>query len=239
MVKLVIIFGMLSIFLLPLVLGATLEGTVYNDELEPETDVLVELNTIPTQRQLVDGEYAFTVSPGTYTLYAQKGDLFVEEEITIVKEGTFHYDLFLLPDTSDATALWGDADIAYFDAEQKTDSRQIWSYVVAGLLLILLVIRMIRVRKKYGPLRRFRKHHQVESKKSIEEHKADLEQEPGHLEQVIVVLQKQGGRISQKQLRRELLHLSEAKVSLMLTELEHKGKIEKVKKGRGNVILLK
>ena len=36
-----------------------------------------------------------------------------------------------------------------------------------------------------------------------------------------------------------MLDISESKVSLILTELEHKGKIERVKKGRGNVILLK
>ena len=36
-----------------------------------------------------------------------------------------------------------------------------------------------------------------------------------------------------------MLDLSEAKISLILTELEHKGQIEKVKKGRGNVIILK
>ena len=36
-----------------------------------------------------------------------------------------------------------------------------------------------------------------------------------------------------------MMDLSESKISLILTELEHKGKIEKVKRGRGNVILLK
>ena len=35
------------------------------------------------------------------------------------------------------------------------------------------------------------------------------------------------------------MELSESKVSLILTELEHTGIIEKVKRGRGNVILLK
>jgi len=40
-------------------------------------------------------------------------------------------------------------------------------------------------------------------------------------------------------LRKEMLYLSEAKISLILTELEHKGKIEKIKKGRGNVIVVR
>ena len=35
------------------------------------------------------------------------------------------------------------------------------------------------------------------------------------------------------------LNLSEAKVSLIITELEAKQKVEKIKKGRANVIILK
>ena len=42
-----------------------------------------------------------------------------------------------------------------------------------------------------------------------------------------------------KELRKEMLYLSEAKVSLIVTELEHKGLVEKIKKGRGNVLILK
>jgi uncharacterized membrane protein len=36
-----------------------------------------------------------------------------------------------------------------------------------------------------------------------------------------------------------MLPLSEAKISLIVTELEHTNKVVKVKKGRGNVILVK
>ena len=33
--------------------------------------------------------------------------------------------------------------------------------------------------------------------------------------------------------------MSEAKISLMIAELEHKGLVEKIKKGRGNIVVLK
>ena len=65
------------------------------------------------------------------------------------------------------------------------------------------------------------------------------DEEPDYLNQTLDIIKKNEGRITQKKLRKEMMHLSEGKVSLILTELEHKGKIEKVKKGRGNVILLK
>ena len=65
------------------------------------------------------------------------------------------------------------------------------------------------------------------------------DEEPDYLNQTLEIIKKNEGRITQKKLRKEMMHLSEGKVSLILTELEHKGQIEKVKKGRGNVILLK
>ena len=55
---------------------------------------------------------------------------------------------------------------------------------------------------------------------------------------VMDIIKKHGGRITQKELRKEM-PLSEAKVSLLISELEHKNKIEKIKKGRGNIIILK
>ena len=85
----------------------------------------------------------------------------------------------------------------------------------------------------------FRKKIKEESKKTIYQHKAELAQEPDSADKALEIIKKHDGRISQKKLRKEMLYLSEAKVSLILTELEHKGLIEKVKKGRGNVILLK
>ena len=52
------------------------------------------------------------------------------------------------------------------------------------------------------------------------------------------MLKEEGGRATQKAKRKEI-QLSEAKISLMIEELEHKGIVEKIKKGRGNIIILK
>ena len=45
-------------------------------------------------------------------------------------------------------------------------------------------------------------------------------------------------RTTQKEIRKEFF-LSEGKISLMVSELEEKGLIKKIKKGRGNIIFLK
>ncbi|MDP3734520.1 MAG: hypothetical protein Q8R37_04790 [Nanoarchaeota archaeon] len=217
--------------------AATIKGSVYNTQLELEKDVLVEINTIPLQKVLAtDGRYSFELSPGTYTLTARKGLIEISEEVTIIKEGIFTLDIFLLPGFSDEDQLWQDTDTAFFDEDDETPR---WAYWVTAVVIILLLFRIFRARHKYGSLRKFRHEARKEQRKTIDEIKADIANEPGYTEKVLEIMATNDGRISQKELRKELLPLSEAKVSLIITELEHLGKIEKIKKGRGNVLILK
>lgn len=60
---------------------------------------------------------------------------------------------------------------------------------------------------------------------------------PADLQEILDILISQGGRITQKDMRKRLRY-SEGKVSLMLLDLEKRGKIQKFKKGRGNIIFL-
>ena len=233
------------VFIFPFILGATLSGSVYNSNLQIEKNVLVEMGTAPSQKLLAkNGTYAFEVPLGKFTLSAQKNSLVVEEEINIVKEGAFIRDIFLIPNLDDEEQLWQQTEEELIlDVETKElgkgSIREIISYVLLGVVFIFAIIRFIKVRRKYGLLSLFRKKVKAEQQKTLEQHKEDLANEPGYLEQVLELIKKNDGRITQKEFRREMLHLSEAKISLILTELEHKGKIEKVKKGRGNVLLLK
>ena len=57
------------------------------------------------------------------------------------------------------------------------------------------------------------------------------------LEKLVNILKSKGKRAAQKDLRKDL-GLSEAKVSLMITDLESRGMVKKIKKGRGNIIIL-
>ena len=61
---------------------------------------------------------------------------------------------------------------------------------------------------------------------------------PTDLQEVMDIIRGQGGRITQKDLRSKLRY-SEGKVSLMLADLERRELIEKFKRGRGNVVILK
>jgi uncharacterized membrane protein len=55
---------------------------------------------------------------------------------------------------------------------------------------------------------------------------------------VLRIIRTEGGRTTQKEIRKQL-PLSEAKVSLIIAEMEAKGLIQKIRKGRGNIIILK
>jgi uncharacterized membrane protein len=61
---------------------------------------------------------------------------------------------------------------------------------------------------------------------------------PSDLQNVMEIIRDQNGRIAQKDLR-IILRCSDAKVSLMLVDLERRELIEKFKRGRGNVIILR
>ena len=61
--------------------------------------------------------------------------------------------------------------------------------------------------------------------------------ETDELNIVLSFIKKQGGRTTQKEIRKNL-GLGEAKASLIITELEHKKIVQRIKKGRGNVIIL-
>ena len=227
---------LIFVLLMSFTQAATLQGSVYNDQLELEKNVLIEINTIPLQKVLAtSGSYSLELSPGKYTLTARKGFIETTEEIEIIKEGSFTLDIFLLPSFGDEEQLWQDTNIDFFEEEEKIP----WSYWITAAIIIFLIFRIVRTRKKYGPLRKFRLEAKKEQKKTIEEIKEEIANEPGYLENVLEIIKKHDGRISQKDLRKEMLPLSEAKVSLIITELEHQGKIEKIKKGRGNVLILK
>lgn len=60
---------------------------------------------------------------------------------------------------------------------------------------------------------------------------------PSDLQEVLDIIRSGGGRITQKELRSKLSY-SEAKVSLVVSDLENRGLVEKFKKGRGNIIII-
>lgn len=237
------------VLLAPLALSATLKGSIYNTKLELETDTLVTINTQPEQKYLSkDGNYQFEVSLGKYTLTAQKIDEETTEEVEMVKEGEYVLDLFLLGGLGEEDDLWSDVEQEVDIDVVMENGNYEWSYWLVGVGVLLIVIGAVLWWFKKGKKKiahtvkkdvEEKQIPEIKEAKTTSELKEELAAEPGYLDETIAIIKRYGGRIYQKELRKEMLHLSESKISLILTELEHKSKIEKIKKGRGNAIILK
>ncbi len=209
--------------------AATVHGTIYDLSLKKVNNARIEINTAPKQFIVsVDGSYSFNAPNGAYMIKAQllqnKAVLAsVNESITISQDGNYVLDLILFPNIEEGIEDPG-IDISGNITDTNGNKNIVWAGV---LILIVIAVAAVVYYLKSKP-----KGSKIESeinKKSFE---------VGDLDQIVEIIKKDGGRTTQKEIRKQI-PLSEAKISLMIAELEHKGVIEKIKKGRGNIIILK
>lgn len=215
----VFFFGILILLCVNLVAGATLHGTVYDPFLNPQPDARVEINTEPKQVYISkQGDYSFEVSEGDYSIrveYFEDGSLIyaVTETISIVSNGDFVLDLILFPEFEEE-----EIDIVDFPDHEK-------DYSLHALAALVIVIVLVGVLVAYSYKKVSRMVNQDFPDDDISAN-------------VLEFIKQRQGRVTQKEIRKEFPS-SEAKISLVLTELQQKGRIEKIKKGRGNIIILK
>jgi uncharacterized membrane protein len=221
-----VLFGIiLFVLLLNCVSAATIYGTIYDFSLNRAKNVIVEINSSPHQRQVaVNGTYEFTLIQGDYTISTslKEGSTTMRaiENISIIDDGNYLLDLFLYPNLDDVDSLYEspNIDVPILNAGQ-------FNYFIiiiplAAVMIVFLIIMMTKI----GKLGR-------------EELKVESNILNADLKEVIAVIKNNGGRATQKEIRKSIAY-SEAKISLMLTELEALGYISRIKKGRGNLIVL-
>lgn len=200
--------------------AAVIHGSVYDLELNTLSQAVVEIDTVPKQVMVSrNGTYQFTVAPGEYVITARhaKLDLVARERIRVQNEGSFVLDLILFPDLEAEEELLNETlDVPEYDEPAPPLP---WKAVVSVLALVILA----GLGWWY-----WRKHQPKEGKKTAP--KVDLEE-------ILAFVRKEGGRATQKELRKAIPY-SEAKISLMIAELESQGKLRKIKKGRGNILVL-
>jgi len=220
--KLIILFFILGVFLLvPSVLSANIHGTVYDFNLNTVENAVIEVDSVPKQVYVSkDGMYSFNLAVGEYVIKASYEDDYkkyiFKQNIVIQDEGDYVFDLILFPDISEETELF-DEDIILPDV-YRGERRMLMTYIGIALLVILSIIAVLLVLN-------FRK------KKKYKVEKEDP------ADDVLAFIKKQGGRVTQKDIRKQF-PVSEAKVSLIIAELQHKGVVKKIKRGRGNIIIL-
>lgn len=214
--------------------AASIYGTIYDLSLKKVNNARVEINTNTKQFLIAqNGTYSFNVPNGFYTIKAQlmqKNDVIasVQENITINQDGNYVLDLILFPDIEEGIEDPG-IDVNG-NVIGETDSND-------GILLIGFIILFVSgiVIGIFYFLRTRKKENVSEGK---ENNMAGKKGEDDELDNLIKIIRHEGGRATQKDIRKQI-PLSEAKISLMIAELEHKGVVEKIKKGRGNIIILK
>lgn len=222
------ILGMLIVGLLiiPISLGAEIYGSVYGPSLNKVPNLVIEIDSSPVQRLVSHtGDYSFNVNPGkNYTISAKiQNKVVAQESVFLSEEGRFILDLFVLPDFSEEDQIFFEVDEPELEDSLFSSGGSVWT--IGAIIGGMLVLGMIYFRKSL-----FRKKNEI-----IQGETAPAKTD---LDGIIEMIKKEGGRITQKDLRKHF-PLSEAKVSLMIAELEAKGKIEKIKKGRGNILILK
>ncbi len=201
----------------------TIEGDVYGGDFEIVKDVLVKVSNLDgnvIHSMIFDnGRYSFNLDSGKYILEAQifeEGILLLEGNEQIeVNDDDLVIDLIVLP-------IFDDKLFDDFELDTDLDSGFGRGLFISLIMIVILIL--IYYLWKKGVF-----------KKSAKVKKEEL---PKDLKEAIKIIEKKGGRINQVDLRKELPY-SEAKVSLMITDLEEIGLIKRIKKGRGNVLVLK
>ena len=212
--------------------AASLHGTVYDIDLNTVNNAIIEVDSVPMQRTLSkEGQYSFELAPGKYIIhgYIKDKDFVIastEENVTIDSDGSFVFDLFLYPDIQEQDLL-GDSDIPIEDVNYP-DNR--YSIAIWVLVILLIAAACAAYYFMYFKKRKHKDDGQKETK--------EISPAGDDLGKIVEIIKKEGGRTTQKDIRKEMPY-SEAKISLMISELEHKGVVERIKKGRGNIIVLK
>ena len=207
---------MFIVALVPSVGAATIQGTIYDLELAIQDQVLLDINTTPKQQLISNGTYEFSVPTGTYQLRARQLDngkvsASAAERITVDSDGIFVLDMILFPDLdSDLTETLGNIEQGDLIVEEP---QRWWLLPIIVAVLISLFILWKKRPRKQEPDDDFGKN-------------------------LLVIIKEHGGVMKQRDLRKKLA-MSEAKVSIVLAELESRGKIRKIKKGRSNIIRIK
>jgi uncharacterized membrane protein len=215
----------------PIVHAATIQGSVYDIFLEELDKAIVTVDTEPKQMAVSkEGSYSFDIPPGEYTIsatYYGEDDTYELEEIIRINEGGIYtLDLILIPTLGD---ILTENDLTDFGNLTENDlildkpkEKFNWGIILTVITLLLMVLYL-----------HFVKSHFI---KDFDENDLKSETEED-LEKLLKFIKEQGGRSTQKEIRKKFPS-SEAKISLMITELEFKKLVKKIKKGRGNIIIL-
>jgi uncharacterized membrane protein len=227
--------------------AAKVYGSIYewSDLEKPLKNVIVEIeeNTTRVQYKVSsDGSYSFDIAPGSYVLRAKYYinnilEFSGEEKLQIDKpDESRNLDLLLFPPTDIDYEYLGDINLTGELETKEPDSANYISVLIV-VLMIAIIFLFFLWKKKRKPI--IPEPDEIPSElpgnsgKPIENKTLEL---PDDLRELYDLILKKGGRTTQKEIRKDAKY-GEAKVSLMLADLENRGLVKKIKKGRSNIII--
>ncbi len=224
--------------------AAKVYGTIYewSDFDKPIKNIILELYANSSRVQMnvsTTGTYVFDdLYPGNYSIKAKYFhnnilELFGEDNLFIDRDNrSINIDLLLFPPTESEYEYLGDINLTN-ESEMKNET-DVNNYIAPILVILFIAFSAILYRIKRKKTRPKEIDEQAFPPQNIPE---IIERElPSDLMELYEIILKAGGRTTQKELRKKLA-FSEAKVSLMLDDLEDRGLIKKIKKGRSNIII--
>jgi uncharacterized membrane protein len=227
--------------------AAKVYGSIYewSDLEKPIKNVIVEIEENATRVQYKvssDGAYSFDISPGNYVLRAKYYinnilELSGEEKLQIYRpDESRNLDLLLIPSIDSGYEYLADINLTG-ELEPKEPDVSNYIAVIIVVLLIAIIFLFFLWKKKRKPV--IPEQEEIPSEPSANDTKPieNMNRElPDDLRELYDLIVKKGGRTTQKEIRKDAKY-GEAKVSLMLADLEDRGLIKKIKKGRSNIII--
>src|SRR3989344_8977636 len=241
--------------------ASTLSGSLYDLNLEKLNNVIVRIGD--EQYISKNGDYRFDLETGKYTVIAAQFDenqvliKSSKETINIEEDKIYYLDLILIESFDEESNLFSVLDDLEFSVESSSNSWLLWIILfIIALGGIVFIVTNKRIEKRIQQSKE-------DAEKKISEAKSEVKKEvkeaaKEHIEkevekvklelkatknldkglkEIVEFIVQEGGRTTQTEIRLKFPS-SEAKISLMITELEHKGIVKRIKKGRGNVIVL-
>ncbi len=218
--KLYILLIVMLLVIMPLSIATKVEGKVYDFSLNNIKNIIVEVNSHPQQRYLsIDGFYSFELNNGNYTLsvFSRNNELLGSENIIITQEGNYNIDIILFPNIDEEIETSNLSELSPLESVEQQNSNL--TIIISIILIVILGYLFIYYKNKISNI-----------------NKEIINNDP-LLEKVFEIIKKET-RINQKDLRKHF-PLSESKISLVISELESKGRIEKIRKGRANILIFK
>jgi len=211
-----------------IVFAATIYGNIYDLSLNKISGTRVEVNTTPQQYFISkDGGYSFDIPVGYYIIKArfdENGIISSESKnISVNQEGNYVIDLILFPTFEEEDDISQGPEIIIPEIEEKSF---VYLFPLIAILIIGMVIYVIFKGWKF----KNKKIEESKKEEKVDKEVIDITNEKD-LNQIVDIINEEGGRTTQKHIRKQI-PLSEAKISLMIDELEHKGIVRYCRKDK-------